>query len=559
MVGFAGFGLLVFYFALFYRPMRLLDRMLANIASEMPEALFFFDAIGRCIWANEPGIQLAEITNEDFESASKRLGELFENLKDYRSDWEVQEVIEDKTSVKYYQLENHTVTDNRGNPAGSFLNIRDNTEDQLALKVEKYNATHDKLTDLYTREHLYERIQEVLTASPDTEYLILFIDVNDFKIINDIFGNAFGDYVLKSIADWIRKVFAENCVFGRLSGDTFGVCIPKVQFNEKYLEYQLAHYIVNDGNAEYQVLIHVGVYEVLESGIDVSVMIDRAHMALSTIKNDYQIHVAHYDEDMRNKVVWEQKISTQVNEALETRQIRPYLQPVVDATGKVVGAEALVRWIHPTEGFLSPALFIPVFEWNGMIAEVDKYMWRSACEILAKWKQEGRNDIFISVNISPKDFYFIDVAEELKRIVSELDVDPARLRIEITETVMMTDIENRMKILSDLRESGFIVEMDDFGSGYSSLNLLKDMPVDVLKIDMGFLYKSKDENRAQTIVHNIIHMSEQLGITSLTEGVEEQVQYQMLSNMGCKYFQGYYFSKPIPVKDFEAFCFKGQV
>ncbi len=255
--------------------------------------------------------------------------------------------------------------------------------------------------------------------------------------------------------------------------------------------------------------------------------------------------------------MWDQHISSQLHEAIETHQIRPYLQPIVDRTGRIVGAEALARWIHPTDGFLSPVTFIPVFEKNGMIVEVDRHMWRCSCEILRNWQTSPlHSGLFISVNISPKDFYFIDVLSEIKGLVSEFGIDPQRLRIEITETVMMTDADERMKIISAFRDAGFIVEMDDFGSGYSSLNLLKDMPVDVLKIDMKFLSKARDEQKSQTIVQNIINLSDDLGISSLTEGVETEEQYRMLSQMRCRLFQGYYFAKPLTLQDFEAFCEK---
>ena len=192
-----------------------------------------------------------------------------------------------------------------------------------------------------------------------------------------------------------------------------------------------------------------------------------------------------------------------------------------------------------------------------MITEVDRYMWRCACEILSGWKEQGR-DLFVSVNISPKDFYFMDVAQELKDLVNEYGVDSGKLRIEITETVMMTDVEKRMRILEDLRQAGFVVEMDDFGSGYSSLNMLKDMPVDVLKIDMKFLSKTTDDMKARTILQNIINLSEDLGIFSLTEGVETHTQHRMLSEMGCKLFQGFFFAKPLPITEFEDFYQKNR-
>ena len=225
------------------------------------------------------------------------------------------------------------------------------------------------------------------------------------------------------------------------------------------------------------------------------------------------------------------------------------MKPIVDREGKVVGAEALVRWIHPINGFMPPFKFVPLFEKNGLIVEVDRHMWRCACMQLAKWKGK-HDDVFISVNISPKDFYYIDVVSEIKSLVKEYDIDPVRLRLEITETIMMNGAGDRMKMLEELREAGFIVEMDDL-----SLNLLKDMPVDVLKIDMKFLSGDEDNGRSDTIIKHIIKMTEELTMTSLTEGVETSGQLEQLKGMGCRLFQGYYFAKPMPIDEFEKFAF----
>ena len=553
MLGLGFIGLLMFYFSLYYRPMKLLDRMLANIASEMPEALFFFEASGRCIWANKPAQELVALEDKAYERCGELLDRKFGIFGQKYEDWSDTREFGTGENMQYYVLEAHRLTDSKQRLAGSFLTVRDNSEEQRKLRQEIYNATHDTLTGLFTREYLYERIIKTLEQNPDTAYQVLFIDVKNFKIVNDVFSTAFGDYALCCIADWIRENMTDACVFGRLGGDTFGICMPVEAFSREEVEESLSRFIVRDGAVEYHILIHVGIYEVTEQGLDVSVMFDRAHLALSTIHDEYQTHIAYYDDTIRKKVLWDQHISAQLHDAISERQIRPYLQPIADSSGKVVGAEALARWIHPTDGFLSPAAFIPVFEQNGMIVEVDRHMWRCACEILKRWKDEGK-DLFISVNISPKDFYFIDVNEEIMKLVKEYDIEPSRLRIEITETVMMNDVDERMKILSNFREAGFIVEMDDFGSGYSSLNLLKDMPVDVLKIDMKFLSKANDDSKAQTIVQNIIHLSDDLGISSLTEGVETELQYQLLSRMGCKLFQGYYFAKPLPVEEFEKFC-----
>ena len=318
------------------------------------------------------------------------------------------------------------------------------------------------------------------------------------------------------------------------------------------MEYALSNLTVLEGETKYRMLIHVGIYRVTERDIDVSLMYDRAVLALEGIKDDYHYHTAWYDHSMRDKVVRNRQISEELASALEDGQIRPWLQPIVNREGKIVGAEALVRWIHPKDGIRSPITFIPVFEKNGMIAEVDRCIWRKTCEILAQWKREGK-DLFISVNISPRDFYLLDVPAELTQLIREYEVEPEKLRLEITESMMMGDADARMETLRALRAYGFIIEMDDFGSGYSSLNLLREMPVDVLKIDMVFMQKASQDMRAKAIVEDIIGLSGKLGITSLTEGVETKEQFDSLTEMGCQLYQGYYFSKPMPVEDFEKF------
>ena len=549
MVGFAVFGMTTFYFAIHYRSTKVLDRILAQYASSMQGSIFIFDISGICIWANGGGMDLAKVTEFSFDQARDSLEFLFGDIDLTDKDWNAKRVIGVGSDASYYTLEKHSTMDRKGNVTGSILSVRDTTEDQRELQREMYNATHDTLTGLYTREFLYECISKKL-ASGNKEYMIIYIDANNFKIINDVFGSDFGNKAIKSIAEWIKARTSKECMFGRLGGDVFGVFMPKAEFNREKCEEDLAKFSVSDGTASHPILLHAGLYDIDESDNNVSVMFDRAHLALLTIKNEYHIHTAYYDDKIREKVMWDQHISNQLSKAIKERQLRPYLQAIVDRSGTIVGAEALVRWIHPEDGFLSPGAFIPVFEQNGMIIEVDRYMWRCACEILARWRGI-HDDIFISVNISPKDFYFIDVASELRALVKEFDIDPARLRIEITETVMMNDADNRMDILRELREAGFIVEMDDFGSGYSSLNLLKEMPVDVLKIDMNFLNRSSDQDKAQTIVNSIIKLSEDLGVASLTEGVETVYQFHKLSSMGCKLFQGYYFSKPIPLEEFE--------
>ena len=557
MIGFGVFGLMIFYFSLYHRPMRLLDRLLGTIVSQQSAATYCFDENQRSIWMNKAGRELLNLGEEDADKAREGLIGLFGEKHTGELSWKDQVTLAAPDGVRYYSREKKPVLDAGKRLNGYYVTVRDETEDRRALEEKLYEARHDRLTGLYNRDYLYGRVREILLENPDEPYLIAYADISDFRLINDVFGSSFGDLVLRKVAEWIRNNVPAGSAFGRLGGDTFGVCFPEKDFSLEWFEQELADFVVRESETEHHLLIHVGLYRIEDREAEVPSMFDRAHLALDSIKDEYHIVTAWYDHTMRERVLWNRRVSDELKGALEEGQLRPWLQPIVDRDGRVVGAEALVRWIHPEEGIRPPYSFIPVFEKNGMVADVDRSIWRSACEILARWQREedpARKDLFLSVNISPKDFHLLDVAGELKNLVREYGIPPAKLRVEITETVMMTDQDKRMDILQDLQASGFCVEMDDFGSGYSSLNMLREMPVDVLKIDMAFLRKSGETPRARTILRQVISLAGELGITSLTEGVETKEQFEELVQMGCELYQGYYFARPMPVDEFERFC-----
>ena len=551
MIGFGVFGLLVFYFAIYYKPVRLLNRMMAGIVGEMPEALFFFDQTGKCIWANEPGVKMTGVQPGEFAAAKGILEERFGGLET-EEEFTRRHTEGTGENAKYYVLQRRPVPDRSSLIAGSFLSVRDDTEDQRRHARERYMATHDQLTGLYNRDYLYEQIARKVHENPERRRLIIFHNIKNFKIVNEVFGTEFGDLVLQRVAVWISGDMSKDTLYGRLGGDTFGVCIPADEFDQELVENALTGAVIQQGSIKYSPVIHMGIFEITDPEMDVSVMFDRARLALAAIQDSYTKHVAWYNDEIRTGVIRRQMLSGQLMDAIGKGQIIPYLQPIRDRKGSIVGAEALVRWNHPDLGFLPPAVFVPVFEENGMIAEMDRRMWRNACEILARWQSE-HPDLFLSVNISPKDFYYMEVAAEIKALVAEYQLPPEKLRLEITETVMMNDEEKHLAVINDLRNAGFLVEMDDFGSGYSSLNMLKDMPMDALKIDMKFLSSSTEEMKTRRILLGIIDLAADLGFVSIIEGVETEDQYTLLSNMGCRLFQGYYIAKPMSVDAFEDF------
>ncbi|MBR1470044.1 MAG: EAL domain-containing protein [Lachnospiraceae bacterium] len=551
MIGFSFFGILIFYFSLYYRPVRLLDRMLADIVSDMDEAVFLFGPENRCIWINRCAQELVGQEVSEPGEAEARLAELFGRPEDMAEEAGTECSIGSDADARHYLVRKGIFRDKKGKVLGTYISIRDVTEEKQRIRQELYAANHDALTGLYTREYLFKKITERLQRHELNDHYVAFIDVRDFKIVNDVFGKEFGDHALNQIADWMRGYSDENCIYGRMGGDSFGSCLPKHMFIPELIERDLSKFTIKKGNVEHHLVIHIGFCDIGAQDEDVSILFDRAYIALKSIRDDFRTHVAFYDSRIREKVRWNQEISGQLDVAIREGQIVPYLQPIADRDGKIVGAEALARWIHPKYGFMPPGDFIPLFESNGMIAEVDRHIWRSACRILSEWK-ETHPELFISINVSPKDFYLTDVLSDISGMVKEYGVDPGKLRIEVTESSMMSDSDGRMKVMEDFRRLGFIVEMDDFGSGYSSLNMLKNMPVDVLKIDMKFLGSSQEDVRADTILKNIIRLTEDLGIVPLTEGVETIGQFTLLSRMGCLLFQGYYFSKPVSRGDFEA-------
>lgn len=327
--------------------------------------------------------------------------------------------------------------------------------------------------------------------------------------------------------------------------------MPKEKFNEKAIISRLNEFQKQFDNNAFRMHVFIGVYDIENLDDPVSIMCDKANIAGDTIKNDYHSYIAYYNNAMLENSIEERRIIGEFERALNNEEFVMYLQPQVDFKGIARGAEALVRWRHPVKGLLSPAVFVDVLEKAGLIYKIDKYMWEKAAAKLKEWKELGKEQYHISVNISTKDFYLVDVYETFVDIVERNGINPEKLKLEITETTIMDNFERNIKIIKRLQDYGFKIEIDDFGSGYSSLNMLKDISADILKIDMGFLNATENELKGQDILESIIFLAQKLGMEVITEGVETSQQLTMLIQMGCRMFQGYYFSRPVPEEEFE--------
>ncbi|WP_281085568.1 EAL domain-containing protein [Eubacterium ruminantium] len=552
IIGYEIAGILIYFFSIEYNHVLLSHQMFDKLVTNVSAPTFFFDDSHNCIYMNPVGMEMFNIDKDDFEKPKKVILDFLEKNNKIDSDeFQIKIPIVKEDGEHIFQTEYKKLYDKKNELIGSYIIFSDVTDDEKKAEFERYRADHDSLTGLYNDSALKRKIEERLRENPDTEYYIVTSNIKEFKIINDVFGRTSGDALLKQCAEILSKISVKDEIFGRIGADKFGLLVRKELFDEELFLKSSKDMVKIPENEDYPLIIQIGVYEVVDRNMPVSAMFDRAYMAMSSIKDDVNIRIAYYENEMREDLVWEQKILGELEDAIKEKHLLPYLQPQVDVDGKIEGAEVLVRWRHPQEGLRMPGKFINVLEKNGKIVNLDMYIWEEACIILKSWKERGFDNMYLSVNISPKDFYYVDLYEVFMKLIEKYELDAKNLRLEITESVVMNDIEQKLLVINKLRSAGFLIEMDDFGSGYSSLNLLKDLPVDILKLDMVFLKETRNPERAKIILQEIINMARKLIIPVISEGVETEEQVSFLSDMGCGMFQGYYFAKPISLEEFE--------
>lgn len=431
---------------------------------------------------------------------------------------------------------------------GSYLvTTRENAA--VYAKLE-YRLNYDSLTKAYNRYGFYKNAQKLIKEHTDTEYCLILSDIKSFKLINEIYGENIADKILIDEVNIIRQKMKGNSVLGRLNGDIIAMVIPKEYLSEKEFSDMIKLLSDRYSNKNFRLHIYLGVYYIKDVNETIRQMVDKVSLVIMKSKGNMSNYILYYDENSYRNDIFKQQLIGEFETALNENQFCMYLQPQTDKDGNMLGAEALIRWNHPNMGLIMPGAFIECFEDAGLIYRLDNYIWEEAAKQLKIWKDSGYN-YYISVNISAKDFYHIDVYQTFKNLVSKYGIDTDKLHIEITETALSEDKQAAHKTIERLHDEGFIIEIDDFGSGYSSFNFLKDVCADVIKIDRVFLKKSSHEERGEQILRSIISLSHDIGMDVITEGVENVDQLSMLAKMNCDWFQGYYFSKPITVGDFE--------
>lgn len=430
------------------------------------------------------------------------------------------------------------------------------TEDKDKRKKEFM----DELTGIYNRAGFYHFTRELLDQNPNMQFCLVYWNIRRFKVVNNLFGWERGDKILIHLADSMKEEFGgEIATYGRMERDNFICCLPfDVLSKGKWLRLGEVTYAM--GDLDYHFSCCYGLYKIDDRKMSISVMGDRARIAMESVKDNYMCSYAWYNEEMWNSLVEEQSLSNDFKTAIAEKQFKVYYQPICEAVdGLVSGAEALVRWQHPARGLISPGVFIPLFEQNGYISILDRYVWNEVCKMLKGRMDAGKKVLPVSINVSRIEFYNHHLCEDIYNIVTKNGVPIDLIKIEITETAYADNPVQVQEAVNKFHEYGFVVLMDDFGSGYSSLNILKDLPIDTLKIDMKFLNGFETSEKATIILEAVVRMAKWMSLRVVAEGVEGRKEWEFLKSVECDLVQGFYFYKPMPESDYIALLDKTEI
>jgi diguanylate cyclase (GGDEF)-like protein/PAS domain S-box-containing protein len=460
-----------------------------------------------------------------------------------------------------------TVYDDDGLPqryVGIFMDLSDIKATEKQLETMAY---YDRLTNLPNRRLLLDHLEELVGSQERGEFnaALFFLDLDGFKKINDLFGHRIGDQLLVEVANRLRQCVPANDIVGRLAGDEFLILMEflgadylaaaehAVMLAEQVVEVLGGSYQLQDRVVQTSASIGITLFS-QSSGDTVETLLTKADTAMYEAKKSGRGSIRFFDPDMQKALSVRTQLERKLQRAVETGSFKLVFQPQVDYNGQVVGAEALIRWFDDELGAISPVQFIPLAEEMHLIEDIGRWLLAEVCQLLQEWSKDSLfRSIPIAVNISGEHFNADHFADELHAVVQRYQVSPAQIKIELTESTVVKNIEESIAKMQLLQQYGFRFSMDDFGTGYSSLSYLRRLPFDQIKIDQSFVRDMLEDASDAFIVHSVINLTEMLQIEAIPEGVETEAHYRRLIDMGARLFQGYLFSKPLPREECEAF------
>ncbi len=429
--------------------------------------------------------------------------------------------------------------------------IRKTIELKESIKTIKLTERAD-MTGLLTKNFFYTYAAQFDRHHPDTHTDAIAININNFHLINELYGRKAGDSVLMHMAAYLKEVRDKTgCIVSRVEGDLFFMYMPTGTVDYDMLSEEIdAHF---DKFPDIAVRIRSGIYRDVDKSIEMERRFDRAVQAANTIKGDYGVSIGYYDAETHNRKLYEARLINDFDDALAAGEFQLYFQPKYNIDKEepyLASAEALIRWKHPSLGMISPGIFIPLFEKNGLIKKLDFWIWREAIKYMSEWKEKYGKEITLSINISRVDLYSHNLVSYIDENLNRYGVSKDHLYLEITESAYTENTDQLMSVVKKLQEDGFRIEMDDFGTGYSSLAMLAQVPVDIIKLDMRFVEGMHESDKQEKMIRLIMDIARYLDIRVIAEGVEDKETVDFLKSVGCNTIQGFYFSKPLPEEEF---------
>ncbi len=519
---------------------------LSAITESIKDIIFCYDSSENLIYANSAAKNVLKKSNDNLENFAKEFRQNF--LKTRPSELSLKL---DNGEERYYVTEYKDFFISNSN-IGSYLRLQDKTKETLESRRKNYIANHDLLTGLLNRSGFFKKMQEALNQNTYKNPILICTNIKDFKLINTIYSEKVGDSVLQNQTEVIKRLCYKKSIIGRIADDKFAIFMEKQNFDKDIFEEAFNEVSCIIEKTLYNIQIVAGIYEIYDKKETVQSIYDKAKISVDTIKDSDNQIFSFYNSSMMEKMLMEKDIVNDFEKSLNEKQFSIQLQPIMDKDGNVLGAESVVRWNHPKYENLTPSSFLDVLERTSLIYKLDVYVWELAAKKLHEWKKRGFSDLFISVNASSKDKFFIDITKTFSDLIKKYDISPQNFKAEIKETAMVENPEKTIEIFSELKKLGIKVYIDNFGTGFSSLNVLKDFIADGIKMDTSFLTESKVSGKNKIILQTMISMSNTLGMEFIAKGVESENQMLALSKMDCKLFQGFYFSTPLPVKTYEA-------
>lgn len=415
------------------------------------------------------------------------------------------------------------------------------------------DTERDSLTGLYNQNYFYEYANQLDHYFPNWEMDAVVIDIDHFHLINSLYGRSFGNEVLIKVADTLRSILSDTMdgYACRYEADKFYLYCTHLDDYE-VIRSRIMDEIDGLGEAR-KIRLRFGVYPDVDREVGMEERFDRAKLACNRIRNNYTKAISYYDNKAHEDAIFAERLIHDVHDAIKNKDLVVYYQPKYGIQGdkpELRSAEALIRWSHPEFGMISPGKFIPLFEDNGLIQILDHFVWEEAAAQIRRWKDEYGVTVPVSVNVSRMDIYDPRLQRKILEILKDNDLEPSDYMLEITESAYADNSKQLIDVVENLRQCGFKVEMDDFGSGYSSLNMLTMLPVDVLKLDMQFVRNMHTDEKSLRLINLIMEIAKFMEFTVVAEGVENEEQYKLLKDAGCDVIQGFYFSKPVPPEEF---------